>query len=359
MWGRPGVGAPGVPPLPRAVGASTRPSSPDSKLSARGADPTWSVCTPSPRPARARPRRRSSAPAAHAFRLPAEPRADRRATRPNRFAELADRPDRVRRRPRAARRRPRPGVVRFIALAAAQRAGRLLGQLPLREVGKGSASLHAENRAVDWHLDVVRPGRQGARGAAHRAAARARQRSATRRRSRAAWASRRSSGTARTGAPGMTQFKQYSPCFKQATAGRTSGSTARPRTATTSTSGSRRPAPRRARPSGASGLARLSRAGTPSRRRAPRSTQAEALRPRRPRLEPLAVQLAVALGAGRERRAERAQLVEHELAVERRGCAGRASRRRARGPSAPRRSRGAARRSCRRRGRARRAASRA
>jgi hypothetical protein len=69
--------------------------------------------------------------------------------------------------------------------------------------GKGRASLHAEGRAVDWHLDSARP--------ADRREARRLidlllppMPPATRTPSPAGWASRRSSGTAARGGPAAT-----------------------------------------------------------------------------------------------------------------------------------------------------------
>ena len=109
--------------------------------------------------------------------------------------------------------------------------------------GPHEASLHAEGRAVDWHLDVADPADRHAARAAHRALPGARPRR-HRTRSRAGWASRRSSGTARTGAPGC-RTSTLPAVPEQARRARASTSTRPPGTATTSTSGSPRRALRR------------------------------------------------------------------------------------------------------------------
>ena len=61
--------------------------------------------------------------------------------------------------------RPRPGTAALIGWLERNARGAPWGSYRCERWGEGSASLHAENRAVDWHLDVARP--------ADRAAARA------------------------------------------------------------------------------------------------------------------------------------------------------------------------------------------
>jgi len=94
-----------------------------------------------------------AAPAAHAFRLPTQPTVvpDNPA---NRFTKIAIDPieyDGARRcTPKAAR----PGVDVFVAWLQRNAQGDFWGSYRCEKWGKGSASLHAEKRAVDWHLDV-------------------------------------------------------------------------------------------------------------------------------------------------------------------------------------------------------------
>lgn len=93
-----------------------------------------------------------AAPAAHAFRLPAVlgPQAgnpaDALATQP--IDEL---------RYDGARRcdpKPKPGVVRLARWLQRHSKGQFWGSYRCERWGKGQASLHAENRAIDWHLNV-------------------------------------------------------------------------------------------------------------------------------------------------------------------------------------------------------------
>ncbi len=51
-------------------------------------------------------------------------------------------------------RRPRPGTTALIGWLGRHSTGQSWGSYRCERWGKGSASLHAENRAVDWHLDV-------------------------------------------------------------------------------------------------------------------------------------------------------------------------------------------------------------
>ena len=48
----------------------------------------------------------------------------------------------------------RPGMTRFVAWLQRNAKGQFWGSYRCEKWGKGSASLHAENRAVDWHLDA-------------------------------------------------------------------------------------------------------------------------------------------------------------------------------------------------------------
>src|SRR3954447_20659156 len=52
---------------------------------------------------------------------------------------------------------PRPGVVRFTRWIARHSRGASWGTYRCEKWGPHSASLHAENRALDWHLDVRDP----------------------------------------------------------------------------------------------------------------------------------------------------------------------------------------------------------
>jgi hypothetical protein len=57
---------------------------------------------------------------------------------------------------------PRPGMTRFVAWLDGHAAGESWGTYRCEKWGKGSASLHAEGRAVDWHLDVRDPAQRRA-----------------------------------------------------------------------------------------------------------------------------------------------------------------------------------------------------
>src|SRR6185312_6345992 len=95
--------------------------------------------------------------------------------------------------------KPKPGMTAFVSWLQRHADGVFWGTYRCEMWGPHAASLHAEGRAVDWHLDVSNP-------------------SARRTRSPAGWASRRSSGTARTGGPG---------CRTSSPTGRARTSTAR------------------------------------------------------------------------------------------------------------------------------------
>ena len=93
---------------------------------------------------------------AHAFRLPAE-LPPLRGNPANRLAHVPPDPpayDRARRCDPTVK----PGVVRFTAWLQRNVRGQYWGSYRCERWGKDSASLHAENRAVDWHLDVDDPG---------------------------------------------------------------------------------------------------------------------------------------------------------------------------------------------------------
>ncbi len=51
----------------------------------------------------------------------------------------------------------KPGMKKFVAWLQANAKGQFWGSYRCEKWGKGSASLHAENRAIDWHLDVTDP----------------------------------------------------------------------------------------------------------------------------------------------------------------------------------------------------------
>jgi len=51
--------------------------------------------------------------------------------------------------------KPREGTTAFVAWLDDHARGTSWGSYRCEKWGKGSASLHAENRAVDWHLDVT------------------------------------------------------------------------------------------------------------------------------------------------------------------------------------------------------------
>jgi hypothetical protein len=91
-------------------------------------------------------------PAAHAFRLPAEllPLAGNPA---DRLASLPPDPETYDHAERCHK-RSKPGVVRFTAWLQRNAEGVFWGSYRCEKWGKRSASLHAENRAVDWHLDA-------------------------------------------------------------------------------------------------------------------------------------------------------------------------------------------------------------
>ena len=58
--------------------------------------------------------------------------------------------------------RPRPGTGRMVRWLTDNVAGESWGTYRCERWGKGSASLHAEGRAIDWHLDARDPGQRRA-----------------------------------------------------------------------------------------------------------------------------------------------------------------------------------------------------
>jgi hypothetical protein len=117
--------------------------------------------------------------------------------------------------------RPKPGTVALIGWLERNARGVSWGSYRCEKWGAHEASLHAENRAVDWHLDVAVP--------ADRAAARrliglllAPDRAGTPHALARRMGSRRSSGTAATGAPAWTTSR---PTRRAGTATATCAST--------------------------------------------------------------------------------------------------------------------------------------
>ena len=97
----------------------------------------------------------AAAPAAEAFRLPAQP-APIQGNPANALAATA--PDPVEYDP--ARRcdpREKPGVVRLTRWLQRTTRGVFWGSYRCERWGEHEASLHAENRAIDWHLDAADP----------------------------------------------------------------------------------------------------------------------------------------------------------------------------------------------------------
>jgi hypothetical protein len=96
------------------------------------------------------------APAAFAFRLPDEPLAPLKGNPANRLVALPIDDieyDRARRcDPKA-----KPGTARFVRWLQRNARGVFWGSYRCEKWGRHEASLHAENRAVDWHLDASNP----------------------------------------------------------------------------------------------------------------------------------------------------------------------------------------------------------
>ena len=105
--------------------------------------------------------------AAQAFRLPPEPLPALGGPLGNLIvqlpadAEVYDAAERC-------HKREKPGVVRFANWLGRHAEGQFWGSYRCEKWGKRSASLHAENRAIDWHLDAgVAADRDAARRLIH------------------------------------------------------------------------------------------------------------------------------------------------------------------------------------------------
>ena len=92
-------------------------------------------------------------PVAHAFQIPAT-LSPVNGNPANRFAGIAIDDVEYDEATRCSR-REKPGVVAFIAWLQRNAEGVFWGSYRCEKWGKHSASLHAENRAVDWHLDAA------------------------------------------------------------------------------------------------------------------------------------------------------------------------------------------------------------
>ena len=154
-----------------------------------------------------------AAPAAHAFRLPDEALRPMANNPADRFLQIGIDPIEY----DAARRctpKEKPGVAAFTRWLQRNARGVFWGSYRCEKWGKGSASLHAENRAVDWHLDAYdRTDRAHAAGliamllapdAEGNPHALARRMGVQ----EIIW-------DCSYWSAGMTDFKQYSPCFKR------------------------------------------------------------------------------------------------------------------------------------------------
>ncbi len=95
-----------------------------------------------------------AAPAAQGFRLPEDlgPIANNPA---NRFVgKLAIDPVEYDAAARCTPKAQRPGMTALVGWLQRNAQGQFWGSYRCEKWGKGSASLHAENRAIDWHLDA-------------------------------------------------------------------------------------------------------------------------------------------------------------------------------------------------------------
>jgi hypothetical protein len=131
----------------------------------------------------------------------------------HRLAKLAPDPIEYDRARRCDPRR-RPGTVRFVAWMQRNVRGVFWGSYRCEKWGKKEASLHAENRAVDWHLDVSNPADKRAARAIIRLLLAPDQLGTPQ-------ALARRMGVEEIiwdcsyWAAGMTQFSKYSPCFNK------------------------------------------------------------------------------------------------------------------------------------------------
>ncbi len=154
-----------------------------------------------------------TAPAAHAFRLPDDlgPIANNPA---NRFSQVEIDPVEYDGASKCTPKAKRPGIAAFTAWLQRNAQGQFWGSYRCEKWDKGTASLHAENRAIDWHLDAYdRSDRAHAGGliamllapdSAGNPHALARRMGVQ----EIIW------DCSYWGA-GMDQFKKYSPCFKK------------------------------------------------------------------------------------------------------------------------------------------------
>jgi hypothetical protein len=96
-----------------------------------------------------------AAPAAAIVKLPAIPQpvagnpADRLVAEPIEDSEYEP--------AKRCRKGPRPGLEALTRWLEANARGDFWGSYRCEKWGKGSASLHSENRAIDWHLDAAVP----------------------------------------------------------------------------------------------------------------------------------------------------------------------------------------------------------
>ena len=148
--GPPGVRPPGVPQDPRAVDGALkgRPAWPTS-LQVRLRHPLPPVLV------LVLVVLAALAPGADAFRLPQE-LLPIKGNPVHRLAQLPPDPVEYDRARRCDPKR-RPGTVRFIAWMQRNVRGVFWGSYRCEKWGEREASLHAENRAVDWHLNVYVP----------------------------------------------------------------------------------------------------------------------------------------------------------------------------------------------------------
>jgi hypothetical protein len=96
------------------------------------------------------------APAAHAFRLPEDGLQPLKGNPANRLAALPI-DDVEYDRARRCDPKPKPGTIRMIRWLQRNSRGVFWGSYRCEKWGEHEASLHAENRAIDWHLDASNP----------------------------------------------------------------------------------------------------------------------------------------------------------------------------------------------------------
>ena len=154
-----------------------------------------------------------AAPTANAFRLPEAlgPVADNPANRLLAVEiDAAEYDEATRCTPKAAR----PGVDRMVAWLQANAHGEYWGSYRCEKWGKGSASLHAEKRAIDWHLDAY-DRQQKAWAASLIALLLAPDRDGNPNALARRMGVQEIIWDCSYWGAGMEQFKQYSPCFKK------------------------------------------------------------------------------------------------------------------------------------------------